>query len=326
MDYKGIDLNDNDLVKILETLGFTNIRVGANEIKFAWRKGSNPNGSCIFKNSFKYVHWSENLTGDIIDLIKEKTGCSFIKAIRFIEDITNKKYNKKLTKEVNYVDEFIKSLPKKIEKDIIDKDILLQYPRCTSKLFLEDGIGLLAHDIFDIRFDDDTNRILIPIRDENGDLLGILGRYNKKNIIGKIPKYLSIIPHERKYTLFGLYENKGHLSDTIILVESEKSVMRAFSMGYRNVLALGGLLVNQYKRRIFLKLKPKKIILALDEGISREYIIESAKTLISPSPLIKWHVGFIDSNKAGLGEKNCIFDESKEKCENILKNNIEYIC
>lgn len=324
MNYKNIDLSDDDLIKILQHIGCTHITNGQNEIKFAWYESSNPNGACLFKNSFRYVYWSKNISGDLIDLIERKVGCNFIKAKNLISEITNKQYkdNIKTDDYINYVH--------KIKKQLLIKSYSLEeiqkYPHCISKLFIEDGIGLLAHYKFDIRFDIDSNRIVFPIRDIDGNLLGILGRYNKKNIDNNIPKYLSILPYERKYFLFGLYENKDYLKHTIILVESEKSVMRAFSMGYRNVVALGGLFINEYKLKMILKLKPKYVILALDEGLTDEYIIKTAKELKSPNPFIKWHVGYIPSNHIGLGNKNCIFDETKEKCDYILKNEIKYIC
>lgn len=325
MNYKGIDLNDDDLIKILESIGLTHIKNGTNEIKFSWSPNSNPNGSCLFKKTLRFVHWSENLNGDLIDLIQKKTGYNFIQSKKFIEDVTNKQYNNINIKEDIYR-EYIKKLPKDSKPKTYPTEMLYEYPNCVSKLFLDDGIGLMAHYVFDIRFDSDSNRILIPIRNIEGNLLGVLGRYNQKDIKGKTPKYLSILQNERKHTLFGIYENKKYLSDTIILVESEKSVMRAFSMGYRNVLALGGVIVNKHKLKLLMKLKPKKVILSLDEGISRDYIVESAKELKSPNPFIKWHVGFIDSNNIGLGKKNCIFDESKDKCKEILSKHIEYIC
>lgn len=324
MDYKNINLDDNDLIKILQCIGCTHMINRQNEIKFAWYEGANPNGACLFKNSFRYVYWSKNISGDLIDLIQKKVGCNFVKAKNLILEITNKQYKEDI-KTNDYLN-YIHRLKKGVEVKEYPNSEIEKYPRCISKLFIEDGIGLLAHDKFDVRFDADSNRIVFPIRGVNGELLGVLGRYNKKNVENNIPKYLSILPYERRYCLFGLYENRQYLKDTIILVESEKSVMRAFSMGFRNVVALGGLFVNEYKLKMILKLKPKYVILALDEGLKDEYIIKTAKELKSPNPFIKWHVGYISSNNVGLGNKNCIFDETKDKCNYILKNEIKYIC
>lgn len=325
MNYKGIELTDEDIIKILEYVECKNISNLKNEIKFSWKEGSNPNGCCFFKSNMRYVYWSKNISGDLIDLIQQKTKCGFIEAKNLISKITNKEYSKVVVQKDYYLD-YLSGLKKNTIKKYYSISEIKKYPHCISKLFIDDGVGLLAHYYFDIRFDIDSNRIVFPIRDIDGNLLGILGRYNEKNIKGTIPKYLSILPYERKFTLFGIYENKDFLNDTIILVESEKSVMRAFSMGYRNVLALGGLFINEHKINLLLKLKPKTIILALDEGLKTEYIIETAKNLKSPNPFIQWHIGYIDSNNVGLGKKNCIFDESKNKCKEILSKHINYIC
>ena len=320
MVYKGIKFSEDDILKILQTINLTNISNNTNEFKFSWYKDSNPSGACLFKKTLRYVYWSKNQSGDLIDLVMKKANIGFLEAKQLIESIVNKTFSDNRYIKENPYQEFLSTIKRSNNNpNTYNYSLYEQYPNCISKLFLDDGIGLLAHDVFDIRFDDESNRIIFPIRDMDGNLLGILGRYNKRNVDKRIPKYLPILNYERHYELFGIYENKDFLHDTIILVESEKSVMKAFSMGYRNVLALGGSYISPQKKKILLKLSPKSVILALDEGLLDDHIKDVAKSLISSNPFIKWHVGYIPSNNVDLGEKNCIFDESKEKCQNILK-------
>lgn len=194
MNYKGIDLTDDDIIKILEHIGCSNISNYKNEIKFSWIKTSNPNGCCFFKTNMRYVYWSKNLSGDLIDLIQEKTDCNFIEAKKLISKITNKEYSTVVVQKDYYLD-YLSRLKKDTIKKYYPISEIEKYPHCISKLFINDGIGLLAHYYFDIRFDIESNRIVFPIRDIDGNLLGILGRYNQKDIKGTIPKYLSILPY-----------------------------------------------------------------------------------------------------------------------------------
>lgn len=319
MRYKNIEFTSQEIIFLLEQLGFTNITEHFNLFQFSWYEGANPKGSCLYKNNLKFTYWSKNLYGDLIDLITYKKKCSFNQALYIFYQLTNK-----ISIDFSDANIYNKILNKIKKRDYVvyGNEVLNYYEPCISQLFLKDDVGLLAQSFFDIRIDKESNRIVFPIKDINGNIVGILGRYNTNDVPIHIAKYLPILIYDRKFFLFGAYENKDYLHDTIILVESEKSVMKAFSKGYRNVVALGGNYFNSEKLNILYELKPKKVILALDEGLNDEHIRETAKSLISPNPFIKWKVGYIESNYVGLGHKNCIFDETLDKCKYILDNNV----
>lgn len=323
MRFKNIDFTSYEIIHLLEQLGFVNIVEHNNLFQFSWYEGANPKGSCVYKDTMTFSYWSKNIHGDLIDLIKAKMGCDFKKALNIFYSITNKISIE--FKHRNIYEEFLGTIKVKKYKtyDYSDYDI---YPPCVSNVFLEDNVGALSQMFFDVRIDEESNRIIFPVKDLNGDIVGVLGRYNSSNVPSNIAKYLPIIPYEKKLFLFGAYENRDFLHDTIIMVESEKSVMKAFSMGFRNVVALGGNYFSSDKYRILYDLKPKTIILALDEGLDDKHIIDTAKSIISPNPFIKWHVGYIPSNSVGLGSKNNIFDEDIKLCYDILRNNVIFIC
>jgi DNA primase len=92
---------------------------------------------------------------------------------------------------------------------------------------------------WEIGYCDDTNRIAIPVRDVNGDLVGFKGRAWRDH---HKPKYLVLQPrglprYHVARNVFGLYRAEGtHL----IVVEGELNVVAMWQMGYRNVVAING--------------------------------------------------------------------------------------
>ena len=59
--------------------------------------------------------------------------------------------------------------------------ILDSFTPTISDLFIKDNINMATQIVFDIRYDDVTNRILIPIYQFN-TLVGLIGRLNKENL------------------------------------------------------------------------------------------------------------------------------------------------
>ena len=325
MKFKNLDFTEDKIYKLLETLGFTNITNNEKEFKFSWYDGSSPNGTCLFKNKLFFIHWSTGRQGDIIELIKYKLECTYKECFRFIEQFMNEKlvYKKVMTPSIfeSYLEELrIQTLDNSYE--IYDDRMLLDYKYTISELFLKDGVNTLTQYKFGLIYDEDSSRIGIPIRDKNGGLVGILGRFNYKNVSNGIPKYLPIIRYQKALFLFGLYENKEYLKDTIYIVESEKSVLQAYSMGIKNVVALGTCRISSQQKQLIEESRPQRVVLLLDEGLQNKYYEQIAKDLLPSNSIYTYKVQYINANDCGMGSKNCIFDESIDKVNWILNNKL----
>lgn len=323
MRYKNVDFTEDEIIYFLEQLGFEDIKSYDHEFKFAWYAGGNTNGVALFKKNLKFCYWSKNIKGDLIDLIQEKTDCNFREALSLFKTIVGKgeiKFNKKSL----YLS-FLDSLPDEEICETYDEEFYEDhFEDAFSKLFFLDNVGLLAQQFFSVRFDKKSNRIVFPVRNINGEIIGVIGRYNKQNVPDGIAKYLPEIPFSKGFALYGSYENKEYLKDCMIIVESEKSVMKAFSMGYRCVVALGGLFLSEHKLKIIDEINPKQIVVALDEGIELDHILKLVKKLKICNSFVSRIVGYINPNTIGLGNKNCIFDENPNFCQKILETEIIY--
>ena len=329
MRFKNIEFSEEKLIEFLTHLGFTNVTNNKDYINFSWYDGANPKGSCIYKDSLIFKYWSKNKSGDLIDLISHKMSCETRQSFKILQRFFKTKI---VSKDYSQEDgiESVVSLINNIKNTystypIYPDSILNKYDDCISSLFLADGVGYLSQCFWDIKYDEESGRICFPVRDIDGNVVGVLGRWNEKEVSKGIAKYLPVLRYDKHNFLFGAYENKDFLHDKIYIVESEKSVMRAFSLGYRNVLAIGGNYISPKHIDILYRLTPSEVILALDEGILDNYIIEQAKSLKSTNPFVSWHVGYLKSNQCGLPHKYCVFDLPKDECEKILKNNIEFI-
>lgn len=92
---------------------------------------------------------------------------------------------------------------------------------------------------WDIGFCDDTQRIVIPVHNQLGELIGFKGRSYRE---GHHPKYLVLRPgdfdrYHVSHHLFGLSRSEG---DHLIVVEGELNVIALHQMGIKNCIAVNG--------------------------------------------------------------------------------------
>lgn len=208
----------------------------------------------------------------------------------------------------------------------IDESELDKYDFCPNIRFLRDGISIDTQNDFGIRYDTLSERIVIPIRDEIGRLVGAKGRYNAEPDEAH-PKYIYIIPVSSSQLLFGYSENYQYLyGHDVVICESEKAVMQAYSFGFRNVVGLGSNSLSDKQAELVLQLQPERVIFALDEGLD----LSSTKRNASK---IKEHSGFnsfkilywnykLDST---IPHKASPTDLGKDKFFEILNNQLEEI-
>lgn len=129
----------------------------------------------------------------------------------------------------------------------IPETILSYYYPYVNDLFSDDNISYSTQRKFEVGYDDYTNRITIPIRDELGNLVGVKGRLLKKELEPDDVKYLYIEKCSRSQILYGLYLAYPHIQREkyVYICESEKGVMQLYEMGFYNAVATGGKKVSQ---------------------------------------------------------------------------------
>ena len=130
----------------------------------------------------------------------------------------------------------------------ISEKILSYYLPYGNKMWENEGISLQTQSDFKISYDPYSNYIAIPIYDSVGSLVGVKGRY-----LGepdeRHSRFIYLEKCNKSKILYGLWENKEYIknSKTLIIVESEKSVLKLAELGLRNVVATGGKCISKYQ-------------------------------------------------------------------------------
>ncbi|WP_252225190.1 MULTISPECIES: hypothetical protein [unclassified Clostridium] len=333
--------NQDKLIQLLEHLDFTEIRYRVqDEIRCAYEEGWNLTGVKfkLSEHNISYSDYSNGIKGDIFLAVRNKLGYSeddFFKSFKYICDFL--KINgsfKKIEKPKIFGGIFDKYKHKNSNLICNIKaypmEWLDDYDIIGNELFQKDGIDLLTQRKFKIGYDWNTNRIIIPEFSFEGELVGVTGRYNGQDYdeYGE-SKYYPIIEFPKSQVLFGYCQNYYDLCNSnIFLVESQKSVMKMYSIGKRNFLALGGKSLSDIQIKYIQNLNPKSIIVSLDEDAKENEAIELCNMLKPKTSFMTYKVGYIydrDKKYLEVGSKNSICDLEENKIKRCVKKYINWI-
>lgn len=320
--------NPSDIIKILEHYGYEQIRSTNKEIRCARSVHSNNTAIRIrINDNLSTIDFAKNISGDIISLLMQHKGLSFLQVINNIKNILNLQDIK--AKKVNppFGGMFSKILINKNdsheELQTYDEDILNSYDNCWNEMFLKDGIKPRIQKEFNIGYDERTNRITVPWRSTSGNICGIMGRLNSNTVTENMSKWFPVIPFSKSNTLYGFSENYKELltNDTIFIGESEKFVLQLASFRYRNCVALGGNNLSDNQIKYILSTNPKKIILCFDEGLDFNVVLRSIDNIKKFIRMREIEVFVVtDSEHKYLikGGKQSPSDLGKEVFENLI--------
>lgn len=289
------------IIKMLEELKCHKINpYSKNEIRCALPDGETGTSVQIILNDFlpAYIYSRNDYENyeikDIISFVQFLLKCSFYHAVRWMCDFLNIDFEDQngINPIIRNQSETIKVLKSYIRKDneiLINKPIreglLKDFPLYIVQEWIEEGIDKEIQALFEIRIDEKRCRWIIPIRNEDNKLVAIKGRTylpNSKEL--DIPKYLYYKEHkDSKYynsVLFGINHNYEDIKrkNEVIVVESEKSVMKAKSMGFDNVVSISGHDINRNIKKKILQLQTN-VVVALDKDIPIKNVLKECNKL-----------------------------------------------
>lgn len=152
-----------------------------------------------------------------------------------------------------------------LSESIMDGFIMLPHIK-----WIEDNISYEAQVEFEVGYDILTERIIYPIRDRSGDIVGVRGRATRTRDIEDF-KYMPIYNFSKSKELFNLHRALPHIQkkNEVTIVEGEKSTMKLWGMGYRNVVSTMGSDISRIQAEIIKRISPNiKVVLALDKDKS----------------------------------------------------------
>ena len=134
-------------------------------------------------------------------------------------------------------------------------------------LWQEEGISQEIMDFYQVRFDQLKEAIVFPVWDNDGKIINVKGRN-----VGKhwkemgLPKYYHMFKLGTIDYLWGLNFKRDIIKKKkeVILVESEKSVMKLEGWGVKNAVALCNGKITDAQLRLIIGLQ-SNVVLALDK-------------------------------------------------------------
>lgn len=315
--------DESALVQLLENNLFAHITLHNNEIRFA--RDENGGQNIRMKRTPLAIvdDYVKNIHTDIFAYIMQERDKSFkdvateVKQLLGITSEPTTWFRKRHSLFGGIYDNIRRQ--NDIPLQTYDESLLLQYHNTPSLRFLNDNISLRTQIAFGVRYDPVSNRIIIPIRNEFGELVGVKGRINSDPDENEV-KYCYLVPVQATRVLYGYSHNYASLyRETVVITESEKSVMQAHTYGYGNVVALGNNQLSDAQARLIHQLAPRKIIIALDEGLEQSYTTYIADKLRAYTRMSESEIWMWDSNTDNtIPPKASPTDMGREKFEEIL--------
>lgn len=171
--------NQDALVELLEYFDFVHIRTSAREIRFArdHHGGQNisirlENNENIFVNDF-----ARGISKDIFSYIIQEKSVTFREVIQKTKKLLNLSDDWRPQQKKTLFGGIYNGLEcknREIRLKTYNDTILDQYEKCGNLMFWRDNISLAAQKFWDVRFSTVDNRVIIPIRDEYGQLCGAI--------------------------------------------------------------------------------------------------------------------------------------------------------
>lgn len=236
-----------------------------------------------------------------------------------------------------------REIPKKKEVDY--NEVLTEYDNGILNTFLDyhavewlyEGISNETMNKYEIKFDLDSEGIIIPHRDKDGRLIGIRQRNLNKRQLELKRKYVPYTSSRNRVTykhslgknLYGLNINKEKITENKMCViwESEKSVLKMDSIyGNNPSVCVGGSSISEYQLNLLKVLGCECVYIAFDNELDddkwEKKMIKIYEKIINfgfKCFMVKdWEQKYLD-------EKDSPIDKGKEVWKILINQSREYL-
>ena len=322
--------NPEKLKELLEYFNFYNVHIHQSYISFGRAQDTSKKSIVVRleKNDYLYVtDYARNISKDLFSYISEQRLVDFKDIIGVVRNILDVDDFSLFNESRGIFGGFYEKIRKRSEYSVrtYDESILDKYIPLANKRFVDDNISIAAQQFFGIRYDVESQGIVIPIHNQIGELIGAKVRCNYEVQDGEM-KYYYLIPCQASQTLYGYSQNYNYLTNNIIYIyEAEKSIMQCFSYGIRNCVALGSGSISRKQVRMLLELNPKKIIFMHDVGYDLENILRNINMVKNYSRFSEVELGYWDFFDRLYDNKVSASDLGKKELLRIMDTEIKMI-
>ena len=206
-----------------------------------------------------------------------------------------------------------------VENEIKHESILNQYIWYPWFGWIEAGLDWETQMIFNIGFDVQSERVIFPIHNKDGHLIGIKGRYVGKNKeIEEEYKYIYLVPCNKSLELFNIHRALPHIKEKreVIIVEGAKTVMYLWQWGFKNSVSIEGDHLSPVQVKLLRDLGiDVELVFAWDKDKDKKFIVDQIKQIKNRNKFVIY-----DKNGILTDEKASPVDEGKEKWLELYNN------
>ena len=331
-------LENNFIPTILEELGCHHIRKKDGYYQCCNPDGDNTTAVCVYENTnlttinyTRDISNGKNIHTDLISLVEFYKNESFPYAVKWICDVLDIDYYSNLDEDLPKSLQLTKML---VEMQSVDTDtetekplkpipekILSYFEPYVNDMFCEDGVGYDTQVEFEIGYDEFTNRITIPIRDDLGNLVGVKARYFYRQVPEDEQKFMYIEKCARSQILYGLYKTINFIkkAQRVFVVEAEKGVQQLYDKGYFESVATGGSKISKNQIDKLTRLCVP-IIFVFDKDITKEELDDIASRFIDGTEVYALidTIGILNEKESPTDDISK-FEQLLEKCMYKLK-------
>ena len=301
----------------------------------------------FYPDSHIFMGYTAGRSYDIISLVQTrlallKQPCSFLDACQFIIDTTNINPDSisRVKKEGHVYDwsnleRFIKVRKYGNQLSEYNRNIIDTLPPLYPQAWIDEGISEETMDKYQIRYYERCNQTVIPCFDDEARLVGVRVRNWDKDRVEQA-KYMPLVTLDGQcykfntnQVFYGINYNKPEIERTgkVIIVESEKAVMKLDTYMGRHNIALGmyGSNLGIQRRNQLLKMGVNTVSYVVDNdfiGQDDEFFEQWREKI---RHFIKLWDGFcrveiVWDNLGLLGPKENATDRTKEIWEQLWEN------
>ena len=331
-------LENNFIPTILEELGCHHIRKKDGYFQCANPDGDNVTAVCVYENTnlttinyTRDISNGKNIHTDLISLVEFYKNETFPYAVKWICDVLDIDYYSNLDEDLPKSLQLTKMLVEmqsvdtetETEKPLkpISEKILSYFKPYVNDMFNEDGVSYDTQAEFEIGYDEFTNRITIPIRDDLGNLVGVKARYFYRQVPEDEQKFMYIEKCARSQILYGLYKTINFIkkAQRVFVTEAEKGVQQLYDKGYFESVATGGSKISKSQIDKLTRLCVP-IIFVFDKDITKEELDDIASRFIDGTEVYALidTIGILNEKESPT-DNISKFEQLLEKCMYRLK-------
>ena len=332
--------NNNKVEFVLDKIGCKSIKYHPSKNFYSSTNynGDNDTAVNVYNNKYLLIHnWTrESEFGDMADIIsltKYNKKCSFVSAIKYLHKILGLKFTQYEKEEKKDGKEDPLAVFKNAMStsrcinvaniQAIREEAINDYVPLLYIDWLREGIMPWAAKKFGLAYSYKYHRVVVPIRFwEDGRLVGFNQRTTVENYeeLG-IRKYFLTPSYKKNLNLYGLWENREEIEGkkTIVICESEKSVLKRYSRNDGTCVALQGKKLSEEQRRIILGLDVNEVIVALDNDVHIEEVRHICEQFCRARK-----VSYVKDRWDLLGEKDAPADAENKVYNFLMKHRIRY--